>query len=198
MARTGTEAGQTQRVNNWLFVSATAAPVALIGGWSLAQTRQSGAFDPVVDTISALAARDADDRWIMTVGLLVLGTCHIVTAAGLFEAAPAGRILLALGGVATIAVAAAPQPAAAHIPAAAVSFVALALWPAFSELPDRRAGVLVTLVMLALLIWLVVELREGTHVGLSERLLAGFQASWPLIVVILIAVGKAGQHADGV
>ena len=52
--------------------------------------------------------------------------------------------------------------------------------------------------MLALLAWLVVELREGTHLGLSERLLAGFQALWPLVVVILIAVGRAGQHADGV
>ena len=50
--------------------------------------------------------------------------------------------------------------------------------------------------MLALLAWLVVELREGTHLGLSERLLAGFQAVWPLVVVILIAVGRAGQHAD--
>jgi len=187
----------TQLVNNWVLMSATAAPVALIGGWKLAQTRQPGAFDPVVDTISALAARDANDRWIMTVGLFVLGLCHLVTAAGLTEAAPAGRTLLAIGGVAAIAVAASPQPAAAHIPAAAVSFVALALWPAFSGLPDRRTGVLVTLLMLALLAWLLAELREGSHLGLSERLLAGFQSLWPLVIVVLTAVGKAGQHAEG-
>lgn len=185
-------------MNNWVLVSATAAPVALIGGWTLAQSRQAGAFDPVVDTISALAARDADDRWIMTVGLFVLGLCHLVTAAGLTEAASAGRILLALGGAAAIAVAASPQPAPLHLPAAAVSFVALALWPAFSALPDRRTGVLVTVVMLAMLVWLAVELGHGAHLGLSERLLAGFQAVWPLIVVLLIALGDAGQRVADV
>jgi hypothetical membrane protein len=184
-------------VNNWVLVSATAAPIALIGGWTLSQTRQSGPFDPVVDTISALAARDADDRWIMTVGLFVLGLCHLVTAAGLTEAATTGRVLLALGGAAAIVVAASPQPAALHIPAAAVSFGVLAVWPAFSALPDRRTGVVVTVVMLALLVWLAFELRAGTHLGLSERLLAGFQAVWPLIVVISVAVGDAGSRASG-
>lgn len=178
-------------MNSWVWVSATAAPVALIGGWTLAQRRQAGPFDPVVDTISALAARDADDRWIMTAGLFVLGLCHLATAAGLPEAATVGRVLLALGGAAAIVVAASPQPAALHIPAAAVSFVSLALWPAFSTLPDRRTGVVVTVVMLALLVWLAFELRAGTHVGLSERLVAGFQAIWPLVVVILVAVGDA-------
>ncbi|MGB7981696.1 MAG: DUF998 domain-containing protein [Candidatus Nanopelagicales bacterium] len=173
-------------MRNWVLVSAAAAPVALIGGWTLAQTRQSGGFDPVTDTISALAARGAEDRWIMTVGLFVLGVCHVVTAAGLTEAAPAGRILLALGGAATLVVAASPQPAAPHIPAAAVSFGALALWPAFSALPDRRSGILATAVMLVLLVWLGAELRDGNQLGLSERLLAGFQALWPLVVVLVI------------
>ena len=180
------EVGHTRAVRNWVLVSAAAAPVALIGGWTLAQTRQSAGFDPVTDTISALAARGADDRWIMTVGLFVLGVCHLVTAAGLTEAAPAGRILLALGGAATVVVAASPQPAAAHIPAAAVSFGALALWPAFSGLPDRRSGIIATTVMLVLLGWLGAELRDGNQLGLSERLLAGFQALWPLLVVLVI------------
>lgn len=189
--------GHTQQVRNWVLVSAAAAPVALIGGWTLAQTRQSGGFDPVLDTISALAARGADDRWIMTVGLFVLGTCHLVTAAGLTEAAPVGRILLALGGAATIVVAASPQPAAAHIPAAAVSFGALALWPAFSALPDRPKGIAATVVMLVLLAWLGVELRDGNQLGLSERLLAGFQALWPLFIVLVIVRGRSsarGHH----
>ena len=173
-------------MRNWVLVSSAAAPLALIGGWTLAQTRQSGGFDPVTDTISALAARAADDRWIMTVGLFVLGVCHVVTAAGLTEAAPSGRILLALGGAATIVVAASPQPAAAHIPAATVGFVVLALWPAFAALPDQRSGMVVTAVMLVLLAWLGVELREGNQLGLSERLLAGFQALWPLYVVLVV------------
>ena len=169
-----------------MLVSAAAAPVALIGGWTLAQTRQSGGFDPVSDTISALAAHGADDPWIMTVGLFVLGVCHVVTAAGLTESTPAGRILLVLGGAATIVVAASPQPASAHVPAAAVSFGALALWPALSALPDRRSGIAATVVLLVLLGWLAAELRAGDQLGLSERLLAGFQALWPLFVVLVI------------
>lgn len=40
------------------MVSAAAAPVALIGGWTLAQTRQSAGFDPVTDTISGDHLRD--------------------------------------------------------------------------------------------------------------------------------------------
>ena len=191
------EVGHTRAVRNWVLVSAAAAPVALIGGWTLAQTRQSAGFDPVTDTISALAARGADDRWIMTVGLFVLGVCHLVTAAGLTEAAPAGRILLALGGAATVVVAASPQPAAAHIPAAAVSFGALALWPAFSGLPDRRTGIVATAVMLVLLGWLGAELRDGDQLGLSERLLAGFQALWPLLVALVIVRSRRRVQSDG-
>jgi hypothetical membrane protein len=189
--------GHTRVVRNWVLVSAAAAPVALIGGWTLAQTRQPAGFDPVTDTISALAARGAEDRWIMTVGLFVLGVCHEVTAAGLTEAAPAGRILLAIGGAATILVAASPQPAASHIPAAAVSFVALALWPAFSGVPDRRTGIMATAVMLVLLGWLGAELRDGNQLGLSERLLAGFQALWPLFVVLVIVRSRRRVQPDG-
>jgi len=176
----------TRAVRTWVLVSAAAAPVALIGGWTLAQARQSGRFDPATGTISALAAHGADDQWIITVSLFVLGVCHVVTAAGLTEAAQAGRILLALGGGATVVVAASPQPAAPHIPAAEVSFGALALWPSFSALPDRRSGIVVTAAMLVLLGWLVAELRDGNQLGLSERLLAGFQALWPLFVVLVI------------
>lgn len=171
-------------MRNWVLVSAAAAPVALIGGWTLAQMRQSDGFNPMSDTISALAAEGADDAWIMTVGLFVLGTCHLATAAGLSEAAPAGRLLLALGGAATVVVASSPQPAAAHLPAAVVAFVALALWPAFSALPDRRGGRAVTAVMLVLLAWLGLELGGGDALGLSERVLAGLQSLWPLVVVL--------------
>ena len=126
----------------------------------------------------------------MTTGLFLLGICHVVTAAGLPEAARWGRLLLALGGIATIVVAASPQPAAAHSPAAAVGFVALTLWPVFSRLPRPAVGAAATLVLLALLIWLGVEIQGGDALGLSERLLAGAQALWPLVVVLLVWVSE--------
>ena len=121
----------------WGLLSATAAPVLLIGGWTVAAARQRGSFDPVVETISALAARGADDRWVMTTALAGLGLCHLTTALALRSAATPGRVVLGVGGVATVLVAAFPQPAgdgssAAHTAAAGVAFVALAAgrcWP---------------------------------------------------------------------
>jgi hypothetical membrane protein len=100
----------TTRVQRWALVSATAAPILLVGGWTLAATLQPPGFDPARDTISALAALGATDRWVMTAALLLLGGCHITTASGFREAARPGRIILAIGGAATIGVALFPLP----------------------------------------------------------------------------------------
>lgn len=166
-------------------VSAAIAPIALIGGWSIAQIRQPTGFDPITDTISALAATAATDSWIMTLALFVLGVCHIVTALGLTEAKLAGRVILGIGGGSIVIVAAQPQPATFHVPAATVGFIALSVWPAFSDLPSRRTSNLVTGMMLALLGWLAVEISRGDLLGLSERVLAAAQSLWPLAVVVL-------------
>jgi hypothetical membrane protein len=169
----------------------------MIGGWVLAASRQPS-FDPVVETISALAAEPSRDPGIMTVGLAVTGVCHVVTAAGLRPVPVAGRVLLAVGGVGTAAVALLPVDRAAqgHGVAAGVAFVALSLWPAFSA---RRAGPVVlapsvgagaTAILLALLTWFLLELQhvvsDGAQTGLSERALAGAQSLWPLAVVLLL------------
>jgi hypothetical protein len=44
-------------------VSSATAPVLLIGGWTEAARLQPPSFDPVADTVSALAAVGASDRW---------------------------------------------------------------------------------------------------------------------------------------
>ena len=120
-------------VPGWALASAIAAPVAMIGGWTLAAARQPS-FDPTTETISALAATTATDAWIMTAGLALTGVAHLVTAAGLRPLRRAGRVLLALGGAATLAVAALPSDVAphAHGVAATIGFGALALWPALA------------------------------------------------------------------
>ena len=174
-------------------MSAALAPVALIGGWTWAQTRQPGHFDATRDTISALAARGAHDPWIMTAGLAALGGCHLATAAGFTEAGTPARTVLAVGGAATVAVAVAAQPSPAHSPAAAVAFVALSLWPA--ALPStspgrlRTGGRVLSALLLALLAWFGLALRSGELVGLSERVLAGAQSLVPLALV------AAARHA---
>jgi hypothetical membrane protein len=171
-------------MRRWVLPSAIVGPVALIGGWTVAAARQPAGYDAVRDTISALAADGATDRWIMTTGLAVLGASYLATAAGLTEAALPGRTLLGIGGAATLAVAALPQPTAGHVPAATVAFVTLALWPALSDLPTRRAGVVASAALLVLLGWLGLELSDGTLLGLSERVLAGAEALWPLAVAV--------------
>ncbi|SCL30751.1 Protein of unknown function [Micromonospora pallida] len=190
-------------VPRWALLSATAAPVLLIGGWTLGAARQPGGFDQVVGTISALAALDATDRWIMTVALLGLGICHCVTAAGLRPLRATGRLLFALGGVATVAVAAFPLPDAhgsspAHGLAAAVAFGALALWPALAV--PRRWGAGAAGVLLALVGWFVVELvTGGSRIGLAERVAAGAEALAPLLVALTLRsplrLGRA-RYAD--
>jgi hypothetical membrane protein len=178
-------------VPRWAWVPATLAPVAMIGGWTVAAALQP-AFDPVTGTISALAATTATDPWVMTAGLALTGAAHVGTALGLRPLPPAARLVLALGGLATLAVAAFPSDTAprAHGIAASVGFGALALWPALAV---RRGGTGVrrpvvavgaTAVLVGLLGAFVVELRtDGTAVGLTERALAGAQALWPLVAV---------------
>ena len=57
----------------WGVVWPAGAPVLLIGGWTVAAGLQPRSFNPVVETISALAAEDASDRWVMTFALLGRG-----------------------------------------------------------------------------------------------------------------------------
>lgn len=178
----------------WGLLSSAVAPVLLIGGWTLAASRQRGGFDPVRETISALAARGADDRWLMTAALAGLGVCHVTTAVGLRAARLPGRLLLGAGGVATVLVAAFPLPSdesgsMEHTAVAGAAFLALAGWPALAWRRDVR-GLLCPLpslagaVALAALVgWFAVELGAGTdRVGLSERAAAGAQSLWPLAV----------------
>jgi hypothetical membrane protein len=192
-----TGAGLTGRaVPRWVLWSSSAAPVLLIGGWTAGAARQPGGFDSTVRTISALAAVGAPDRWIMTSALAGVGVCHLVTALGLGPAAVAGRLALAVGGAATVGVAAFPLPggdgpATAHAIAAGTAFVALAGWPLLSwrrgtAVPALRRGVAVAagMALLALVGWFAAELLSGGRVGLAERAAAGAQACWPLAVAL--------------
>src|SRR5687768_3435009 len=124
LVRPPTYCGPMRRVRWWAVLSAGLAPVCLVGGWTLAARRQPDGYDAVRDTISALAGRGATDPWVMTAGLAGLGACHVVTALGLRPAATPGRVLLAAGGAATLAVAAFPVPrtgtSQAHFAAALV------------------------------------------------------------------------------
>lgn len=183
----------------WGRLSSLLAPILLIGGWTLAASLQPGGFDSVRLTISALAAEDAASRWVMTAAIAGTGICHLLTAAALRPAAPAGRWLLALGGAATIVVAVFPLPSssgksAAHGAAALAAFVLLSVWPLWSPRATARPPVpwglrrpvarTAAVVLLAGAVAFGLSSTQGwTTSGLVERLTAGAQALWPLVVV---------------
>lgn len=185
----------------WGLASATAAPVLLVGGWTLAASLQGNGFDPVTGTISALAALDADHRWVMTAALVGTGLCHPVTALALRDASTAGRLWHAAGGLATVGVALFPVPggggesdAPLHVVTAAAAFGLLGSWPLVERLARRRrdvpwglGGLAVagaSVLLLGTLGWFVAELSsDGDRVGLAERTAAASQAVWPLVVV---------------
>lgn len=184
----------------WVLASSALAPVALVGGWTVAAARQPAAYDPVRDTISALAAHGARDPAVMTTGLALLGAAHLATAAGLVESRLAGRLVLGVGGVSAALVAAFPQPSPGHLPVATVSFLALAGWPALSGLPSRRAGLLASAGLGLALAWFGTQLGDGDLLGASERVVAGAEALWPLAVVLTLRARGRGarvRDADG-
>ena len=187
-------------VPRWGLVSAATAPVVLIGGWTVAAGRRAGGFDSVTGTISALAALGATDRGLMTSALVVLGACHVTTAAALRPAGRTGRAILAFGGVATIGVAAFPLPevgsSTAHTVFAGLAFGALAVWPVGAAVRGRgvpwalrwRTSAVASAGLLGLVGWFVVAQQQGVAVGLSERAAAGAQALWPLAVVLTLTL----------
>jgi hypothetical protein len=193
------------------MVSAAVAPVLLISGWTFAAGRQRGTYNAVADTVSALAAEGAADRWVMTLAFLLAGAFEVVTGLSLRPAAAAGRLILIAGGVAGLLVAASPEPAGGggsvrHMSIATVGLVALAAWPAAARRlgpsvpwglrPTVSAGA--SAVLLAVLLWFGAELlTAGGQAGLAERLLGGLQTLWPVLVILSCHLSRPRHSAAG-
>lgn len=181
-------------VRRGALLPAVVAPVALIGGWTLA-ARLQPTFDATRSTISALAETTATAPAVMTTGLALTGLAHVGTAWSLRPVARPGRAVHALGGLATVTVAALPndtQPAA-HGIAAGIAFGALAVWPALGVRRGARgvlrpaAGIGAAVVLLVLLAAFVhQQVTRGPAIGATERLLAAGQALWPLAVAFVL------------
>jgi hypothetical membrane protein len=180
----------------WAIISAGLAPVVLTGAYLVAGLLQPASYSPVRTTISAMAGQGGTDRWVMTGGILVTGGCYLVTAAGLTGVRAPARALLAVAGVAGIGIAASPEPARGatppHLAWTVLGAVTIAVWPAFAA---RRAAprplivsvpgsAAVTAVFVALLGWLLAETRDGSALGLAERLTSSIQTCWPFIIAV--------------
>jgi hypothetical membrane protein len=171
--------------------------VLLVCGWTVAAELQPRSFNAVASTISALAADGAADRWVMTLVLLAVGICDVVTGLALRPAAAPGRLILIAGGVAGVLVAATPEPARggslAHAFWATIGFIALTVWPLGgvrrgSSVPGGlrpAVSAVAAGALLGLLVWFAAELTtRGAQIGLAERVLTEAQAVWPLAVVL--------------
>lgn len=181
----------------WGVVSSAAAPVLLVGGWTIAAGLQPRSYNAVATTISALAAEGAAYRRVMTLVLLAVGVCDVVTGLALRPAAVPGRLILIAGGIAGMLVAANPEPARggslAHGFWATIGFIALTVWPlggqrGGSSVPDGlrpAVSAVAAGALFGLLVWFAAELMTGGgQVGLAERVLTEAQAVWPLVVVL--------------
>jgi hypothetical membrane protein len=185
-----------QNVPWWGVVSSAAGPVLLVGGWTIATRLQPPSFDPVADTVSALAAVGAADRWVMTLTFLLVAVCDLTTAAALRSAGALGRLILVAAGVAGILVALNPEHfggSVSHAIWASVGFVGLTLWPGGAwrrgqSVPwGLRPAVCAAAVavLLAFTAWFGAEVvTGGGQAGLAERVVGLAQALWPLIVVL--------------
>ena len=195
----------------WGVVSSAAAPLLMAGGWTVAARLQPHSYSQFADTVSALAAPGAADRWVMTVTFLVVGACDAITGLALRPARTPGRLILMGGAVAGVLVAANPELPGTRFPLphmiwAAAGCAALVTWPAgawrpgpsvpWALRPAVSAGAVAVLV--ALLAWFAAELiTAGGQAGLAERVFGAGQASWPLAVVASCQyAASTGHHAQ--
>jgi hypothetical membrane protein len=177
---------------------AAAAPVLLVGGWTLAAARQPSSYDSRTDTISQLAAVGANDSWIMTLVFATIGVCYLLLALAVREPALPGRIALAIGGAATVLVAVSPEPKGGtserHGIVATIASSAVAIWPILAARRGRQVAwplrpavsATASIVLIGLLVWFVSELHRRTFIGTSERLAATAEALWVGLTVLVI------------
>ena len=175
-------------VPRWAVVAAGVAPALLIVGFLAAAMLQPISYDPLRDTISALAARGAADPWVMTAAIAAVGACYLVTALGLSPVRRAGRLALAGGGVATLSIAAFPTPLHGYSGPHAVAVIAasttMCAWPvlaAHRHHPTRMLSfgpnVAASAITIALIMWFLFEINSG-ELGLAERCAAVAPALW--------------------
>ena len=191
-------------VPRWAVVCAGLSPILLTLAWLAGDLLQPASYSPIRQTISALAGQGATDRWLMTAILFAVGGSYLVTAAGLTGLRLPARILLVIAGICSAGIASSPVlsdgPTALHLAWAALGAVTTAVWPAVAgwRAPPRpkivsgRGSAIVTVLFVALVVWLGLEALGGNDVGLAERLVSSTQTAWPFVVALLLR--RATRH----
>ena len=193
-----------------MVASAALSPVVMVGGWLAADALQPPSYSPVRSSVSGLSGLGGTDRWLMTSALILVGACYLVTAVGLPSVRVPARIVLLVAGLSSIGIAASPEPVRGstplHLAWTSLGAVAITIWPAFTARRDPsqplilriRGAIAVTVAFFVLLAWLVFETRDGTALGLAERLVSAVQVTWPLIVALALrrSAGPRGRPGE--
>ena len=189
---------QPAAVPGWAVISAAISPVLLVIAWVWAGAVQPASYSPMRQTVSVMAGLGGTDRWIMTTALLVVGGCHLITAAGLTALRMPARILLVIAGLSSAGIALFPEPVIgstpAHLAFTALGAGAIAIWPAFTvartvprpAVVSEVGAAIVTALFLILLAWLVSETQGGSDLGLAERLSSSVETCWPFVVAVSV------------
>ena len=163
----------------------------------MAGTLQPAAYSPVRTTISAMAGQAGTDRWVMTGGIFLTGGCYLVTAAGLTGIRVLRRALLIVAGMAGMASPHPPKPPAARPPAPRLDHARRRHDHRMARL--RRPGRLTAAAdperprlrrrhrrLRGPARRLLAETRDGSVLGLAERLTSSIQTCWPFIVAVAL------------
>lgn len=194
-------------VPGWTLAAAGLSPILLVAAWLIADELQPASYSPVRQTMSVLAGHAATDRWVMSGAMFLTGTCYLLTALGLAGLRTSARVVLVAAGLSGIGIAASPEPAHGsapqHLVLTAVGAVAITAWPILvgRRTPPRRSPLVlsihgsatVTAVFVALLGWVLVETRDGSALGLAERVTTTVQMSWPFVVALALRRGRTGR-----
>lgn len=175
-----------------------AGPVAFVAAWAVAGAATEG-YSPVDEAISRLAAVDAPQRSVMTLGFVAYGA-YLLAAVPVLRRSSIGRCwpAVAVNALATWAVAALPLDRssgidAAHGVAAAVGYASLAAAPALAAGPLAGAGrrgaatassVAAAAIAASLALTVVVDAN-----GLAQRVGLGIGDVWLAVVGVALAGG---------
>jgi Protein of unknown function (DUF998) len=156
-----------------------------------------------------MAGVGGTDRWIMTLAMLLGGGSYLLTAVGMAGLWRPARLLLMVAGFSSLGIATSPEPAsgptAVHLGWTVLGAAAITIWPAVAvkHAPPQllllipRYTIVVTLVLVAMLGWVVVETQGGATLGLAERLLTTTATACPFVVAVLLRRPVPGREAAG-
>ena len=186
------------QVSRLLLVLAVLGPVQSVLGWSLSAALWPG-YDPIVQTISELASPESPVRYLQSSFFILGALIDIIVALRFTVIARPARVLIFLGGLATIGLTIFPTPLVGvsepHRVFATISFVIFSVWPVFGMRFTREwppivrplASIIGTLILGAiafgfLAIWTNPEIHTA---GLWERFVTTSQAVYPALVIFM-------------